>query len=157
MGQTAQNDIGDSGMRLQDAVSSVWAEPYCSGRPTAARRAMLHDNLTDLPGDTPPDMQRDARIAQIEGERQLLAGTAKDIFGDDIDTAPGREIGVPGDVAALHGDIHGRVAHADDDDVLACQHGIITIIVGMHLLCRRTARGREGRASAGSSDGHWPL
>ena len=86
------------------------------------------------------DGEGDARVV---GE--LVDGLAEDVLGDDPGAAAGGQVGVGGDVGGLDGDVHGAVAHAEDDDVLAGEERVVDVGVGVHLLAGERVGAGEGR------------
>ncbi len=76
-----------------------------------------------------PQAPRDPRI----GLEDLVQRLAEDVLGDDVRPAAGGEIGALGDEARLHGDVHRAVPHAQHDDLLVDERGVVDVGVGVHL------------------------
>jgi hypothetical protein len=84
------------------------------------------------------DGERDARA---RGER--VERLAEQVLRHDPRAAPGGEEGVRRDLARLDGDVHRRVAHAEDDDVLALQRLVVDVLVRVHLHALELVGARE--------------
>ena len=79
------------------------------------------------------------------GPAELVDRLAEEVLGDHIGPAAGGQIGVLRVVGGIDGDVHRRVAHAEDDDVLAGDLGLLLVVVGVHLLAGEVLAARKRR------------
>ncbi len=90
----------------------------------------------------------DHALADGEGDAgvlgELVDGFAEDVLGDDPGAVAGGEVGVGGDVGGLDGDVHGGVAHAEDDDVAVGEERVVDVGVGVQLLAGEGVGAGEG-------------
>ena len=121
VGDAVQDRVGDGRVvleqperRLEQAVVLRFAH-----RETEHR---LRDDLAYLP--------RQHRKRTVGG----VGGPAEEVLGHDVGAVPGAEHHVVGDVRSVDCDVHGGVAHADDQDALVAERLGLAVVVGVHLL-----------------------
>jgi hypothetical protein len=127
---------GDRRVRLADAVVGRGQPIVLDAADAEAIHGLEH-------GPAGGERQR----AREAVDADLVQRLAEEVLGQDVGAAARGEHDLVGDVGGLGGDVHGRVADADDQDLLAPPVVGVDEVVGVHLLAVEAARvGRVGPA-----------